>query len=246
MINDLDSWKLREWLTIYEASCLAFTCDPLTMIDEPTGFKAFHLALTEAIEVDLDTELKNEYAFMNLLQTLNGDKQKLFDDHRECQTRIVFRTIAFKGFDASPMEDFELNDITQAHISVVAIKRWLSMKEFKPAFFFPNEPEQSRTKQKQADNNLLPVWTDLFTSPPQRESVLFSECKDLVIRYIADNGTLPSEMTLWDNLKEKHAENYDKKKQVIYHISQHIQGMSWTAFRKNFKQWTKSLLINGD
>ena len=228
MKDKLQFWSLKEWLTIYEATVLACGEDPSFNYIEtesdvqgcmihgltyeygmPTGFHAFSQALIDTVRGDC-------------FKQITGDTSDLIFEHIK------------NDHNERPI-DIQLN----TQLRVIDIKQWLTQKGNKPSFFFPSEPDQHPSTKKQADNNVLFKWTDLFTSAPLRKTELFSECRELVIRHIASNGVLPSEITLWDELKKKRHEDYDREKQVINYISSQTNGLSWTGFRKLFKEWTK-------
>ena len=49
MKKGLDLWKLKRYLTIHEAACLALNVDPNKLSKEPNGWGAVYAALLEDI-----------------------------------------------------------------------------------------------------------------------------------------------------------------------------------------------------
>jgi len=116
MEDKLQFWTMKDWLTIYQATMLACGEDP--SLDEigntttgiPVGYDAFHQALIDDVKKDSTNWFLEE-----------DDPDVIFNNIKNDHNRI--------------RSDIRLD----TQLQVTDIKRWLSKKGKKPAFFFPEE-----------------------------------------------------------------------------------------------------------
>jgi hypothetical protein len=180
MEDKLQFWRLREWLSIYEASVLACGEDPsLNYVETssdikacknqglsykhgmPVGFDAFSRALIDDVK-------KDSHAFY------------LTDD----DTDVVFKVVQNNGRIPS---DISLH----AKLKAIDIKRWLNIKGIKPAFFFPESEDELIT-----------------ASRPTYQTHLMSIMYKTIDRYYGENydpnerETAPKQVDVIDWLKE--------------------------------------------
>jgi len=140
-INGIDFWKLKEWITIHEAACLALDCDPSILDAEPPGWKGCYSALMEAVEFDLKEEIINDKKIKRLSSYLREKSQDIIDSLIESNKNLIFTSNSVRGYDLKYRNDFGAGDIELAQIKVSAIKEWLELRGIRPAFFFSEEPE---------------------------------------------------------------------------------------------------------
>jgi len=153
MEDRLQFWTLREWLTLHEAASLICDDDPsvtfISSADEAAaldlsgtayviglasdGYDAMYGALKEAVEMGLDTEFRQ-------------GKQKIVQP-----SAAIFTPMTVKNYDLST------GDIHEAQIEVIAIKKWLTMKEIQPAFFFPEQAEQQVKSKSDYQTRLMSI-----------------------------------------------------------------------------------------
>ena len=147
MEDMLQFWRLKEWLSIYQAAVLACGEDPSNNYVEtahdvqgcmihglpyeygmPSGFNAFSSALIDYVQ-------KDSY--------LSG----ITDDDRD----VVFKDIRNNGRAPS---DININ----TELKVIDIKRWLNIEGIKPDFFFPElDEEQIITSRTTHQTDLMSI-----------------------------------------------------------------------------------------
>lgn len=165
-------WQLKEWLTIYEASCLALDCDPSNTDREPKGWKGFYSALSEAVELDIAAEDEYEKAIEEIYPPSCEEDENIFDTLAERYNKIIFSSLNVRGYKLGQHEDFGFPSINDANIKITSIKEWLNLKSFQPHFFSPEEPEKQTKKEEYR---------------PEYQTYLMSIMYDTIKRYYGEN-----------------------------------------------------------
>jgi len=172
-INGIDFWKLKESLTIHEASSLALGCDPAKVkeVSEPKGWRGCYSALVDAVKSDIDQEFENDREIKELRIEFDQDFD-MIDSLIERNKSLIFISNVVKGYDLKYVTDFGPGDIDSAEIKVSAIKKWFDLRGIRPAFFFSEEPEhQTPTRNKN----------------PNYETLLMSIMYATIDRYYGEN-----------------------------------------------------------
>jgi len=143
--DELKFWRLKEWLSIDEASSLAFGCNPSDMnASKADGYGVFHSALTEAVK----TDLTSEFMMFKITEELmiadisEERRQTLFNDVLEHNKALSFSVTMVEGYKLEGFHGSDIGDMDKAQIKVIAFKKWLMLKGISPPFFFPEKVEQ--------------------------------------------------------------------------------------------------------
>jgi hypothetical protein len=180
----LEFWRLREWLTIHEASCLALGCDPNIRDEEPIGWKGFYSALGEAVVIDMKTEYEYDKA-LDIVLSPDTRYYTIYQGLLDRKDNLIFSESTVKGYELGQLEEFSPPPIDEVNIKVTAIKEWLTLKSIKPPFFFPDEPEQQTVISK-----------------PEYQTRLMSIMYETINRYYGENydpsdrDTVPNQIRL--------------------------------------------------
>jgi len=101
-----------------------------------------------------------------------------------------------------------------------------------------NNSGQGLNQSNSKECETLPLWSDLFTKPPKKNTDVFSNIRGVVCKYIEEKKQLPNRLQLWERLKDDF--KYNNESMVFEDISS--KPMDKENFNSNFDRWAEMKL----